>query len=236
MTKNIFVQVEFAGAVLDGVIVDGVAYVALRPIAEGMGLSWARQYRKLMSDPVLRSVVAEKATTGADGKQYTMLCLPETYLQGWLFKVNPDKVQPSIRDKVIRYQRECYEVLHQAFTQGKARTDYRVLAVDSKRAAGRLMTDVMRDVLLMDGKTPKQHHYRNEHCLINWCLTGNFSALDENILDAAQLTMLAELRRRDAVLIARGLPYAERKKALSAFAASKRLALPVCGVTGRLAA
>ena len=218
MSKSITVQVAFAGAMLEGVIVSGVAYVAMRPIVEGIGLDWKSQHRKLMNDPVLQSTVVEKTTTGADGKQYKMLCLPEEYLQGWLFKVNPDKVKPSIRDKVIRYQRECYKVLHKAFTQGKAETDYRVLAVDSKRAAGRLMTDVMRDVLLMDGKTPKQHHFSNEHCLVNWCLTGKFAALDESALNHAQLRTLSELRRRNTVLIARGLNYDERKTVLHQYA------------------
>ena len=201
MSKSITVQVAFAGALL-----------------EGIGLDWKSQHRKLMNDPVLQSTVVEKTTVGADGKQRKMLCLPEEYLQGWLFKVHPDKVRPAIRGKVIRYQRECYKVLHLAFTQGKAATEYRVLAVDSKRAAGRLMTEVMRDVLLMDGKTPNRHNYRNEHCLINWCLTGNFSALDESTLNAAQLNTLAELRRRDAVLIARGLDYDERKTVLHQYA------------------
>lgn len=218
MSKSTAVQVEFAGVVLDGVIVRGVAYVAMKPIVEGMGLDWKRQHQRITDDPVLGSVMGEKPTVGADGKRRNMLCLPEEYLQGWLFKVNPGKVKPAIRDKVIHYQRECYKVLHRAFTQGKAETDYRVLAVDSKRAAGRLMTDVMRDVLLMDGKTPKHHHFSNEHCLVNWCLTGHFASLDESTLNRAQLNTLAELRRRNTVLIARGLNYDERKTVLHQYA------------------
>ncbi|UTH72237.1 phage antirepressor N-terminal domain-containing protein [Chromobacterium sp. IIBBL 290-4] len=237
MSKSIVVHAEFAGVQLEGVISDGVAYVAMLPIVEGMGLSWARQYRKLMSDPVLCSIVAQMAMVGADGKQRQMLCLPAEYLQGWLFKVNPDKVKAGVRDKVIHYQRECFRVLNQAFTQGQAKTDYRVLAVDSKRAAGRLMTDVMRDVMLLDGKTPKRHHFMNEHCLLNWCVTGNFARLDESGLNADQLALLADLRRRDAVLIARGLDYSERKAALQVFASEQRqrLAIPA-NDAGRLSA
>ena len=44
-----------------------------------------------------------------------MACLPLRYLNGWLFGVNADRVKEEIRDRVIRYQEECYDVLFQAF-------------------------------------------------------------------------------------------------------------------------
>lgn len=213
-TKQHSVRVEFAGTTIDGVIENGRAYVAIRPVAEGMGLSWPRQYRKLMSDPVLCSVVAQKATTGADGKRHEMLCLPEEFLPGWLFKVNADKVAPELRAKVIRYQRECYRVLHMAFTQDRVEREYRVSAINSKRAVGRLMTDMMLDVMLLNGKRPARHHFMNEHKLCNFVLTGHFAGLNEDLLNRQQLDLLTIIRRRNAVLIAQEVSYADRKQAL----------------------
>jgi hypothetical protein len=218
--KNTPVRVEFAGAVLDGLLVKGVAYVALRPIVEGIGLDFGSQLKRVKKDEVLNSVVVELTTTGADGKQYEMTCIPEKYLQGWLFKIEANKVKPAIRSKVIHYQRECYDVLHQAFTQGKAETHYRVLAVDSKRASGKLLADVLNDVLIMDGKQPKQNDFRNEHRLVNWALTGSFSALDESTLTTVQIKHLSLIRRRDAVLVMRGLSYADRKAWIKQYADS----------------
>jgi hypothetical protein len=44
-----------------------------------------------------------------------MLCLPLKYLNGWLFGVNANRVKPELRERVIQYQRECYDILAQAF-------------------------------------------------------------------------------------------------------------------------
>ena len=44
-----------------------------------------------------------------------MLCLPLDFLNGWLFGVNAARVKEEHRDKVIRYQRECYRILAEAF-------------------------------------------------------------------------------------------------------------------------
>ncbi len=45
----------------------------------------------------------------------SMLCLPLDMLNGWLFGINADCVKPEIRETVLRYQRECYRVLADAF-------------------------------------------------------------------------------------------------------------------------
>jgi len=104
---------------------DGQIWVAVRPIIENLGLNWSKQYRKILADPVLSQVVAQKATTskGEDGKTYTvkMLCLPVEYLNGFLFKINPNKVKSEeTREKIIRYQKECYRVLYEYFFEGYA--------------------------------------------------------------------------------------------------------------------
>jgi hypothetical protein len=46
-----------------------------------------------------------------------MLCLPLDYLNGWLFGVNANRVKDAVRDKLIRYQMECYRVLAREFVQ-----------------------------------------------------------------------------------------------------------------------
>lgn len=44
-----------------------------------------------------------------------MQCLPLDYLNGWLFGVSSTRVKDALRERVIRYQRECYQVLAAAF-------------------------------------------------------------------------------------------------------------------------
>jgi hypothetical protein len=48
-----------------------------------------------------------------------MLCLPLKFIPGWLFGVNANRVKPELRDNVIRYQRECFDVLSEAFLEGR---------------------------------------------------------------------------------------------------------------------
>lgn len=45
--------------------------------------------RKIKEDEILGSVIPLRGTTGADGKQYDMFCLPLQYIFGWLFTINP---------------------------------------------------------------------------------------------------------------------------------------------------
>jgi P22_AR N-terminal domain/ORF6C domain len=93
-------------------------YVPLRPICTYLGLSWSGQRERTARDPVLsqevRFVRLRRTNLGGNPE---VLCLPLEYLNGWLFGVNATRVKPELRDKVIRYQRECYRILWQAFQQ-----------------------------------------------------------------------------------------------------------------------
>ena len=118
-------RVDFYGDEIIAIYEKGQVWVAIRPIIENLGLSWSKQRRKILADPVLSQVVAQKATTsqGKDGKTYQvkMLCLPVEYLNGFLFKINPNKVKDEeVRERIIRYQKECYKALYEYFFQGVA--------------------------------------------------------------------------------------------------------------------
>ena len=44
-----------------------------------------------------------------------MLALPIDYLNGWLFGINANRVKEEIQDRLVQYQRECYQILADAF-------------------------------------------------------------------------------------------------------------------------
>ena len=119
MTKQI-ATVTFHGAPLTVITQADQKLVAMKPIVEGIGLGWQSQYNRIQRQPVLKSVVVMMNTTGADGKSYQMLCLPLDYLNGWLFGVDANRVREDIRDTLIMYQRECYQVLANYWQQGEA--------------------------------------------------------------------------------------------------------------------
>lgn len=113
MSQQALQTVDFHGtehALLD---INGQPYVAMRPVVEAIGLSWAGQFERIKRDDVLGATVVVTRTVGADGKSRELACLPLDMLNGWLFGVSVRRVKPELRDTLIAYKRECYAVLHQ---------------------------------------------------------------------------------------------------------------------------
>lgn len=90
-------------------------YVVMKPFVTAMGLDWRSQHVKLTEK--FGAVMVEITTTGGDGKQYSMICLPLRKLPGWLYSINPGKLAQALRGKVMLYQAECDEVLWRYWTQ-----------------------------------------------------------------------------------------------------------------------
>lgn len=111
MTSNTLITVDFHGHPLITLQHNGEPHVALRPICEYVGLNWQGQVQRIQRHPVLSRGVCMTQTTGADGKRYEMLCLPLRLLNGWLFGIDATRVKPALRERVVQYQRECFDVL-----------------------------------------------------------------------------------------------------------------------------
>lgn len=89
-------------------------YVAMKPITENLGLSWAAQFKRIQRHNVLnRGVVMMTIPSRSGDQQY--LCLPLSMLNGWLFGIDVNRVKPELKDRLIQYQEECFEVLFNHF-------------------------------------------------------------------------------------------------------------------------
>ncbi len=108
--------VPFNGQQIITAMAAGVAYVAMKPIVENLGMSWSTQQTKLMKQ-ISKFNCVHMNMVAADGKLRKLLCLPLKKLNGWLFSINPEKVRADIRDKLIQYQEECFSVLHDYWTK-----------------------------------------------------------------------------------------------------------------------
>lgn len=108
------ITVPFHGSKL--LIVDrcGEPFTPMRPIVEGMGMSWGAQFTKLKTNAQRWGVAIIETPT--NGNTQDSLCLPLRKLFGWLQTISPNKVKASIRDRVIQYQNECDDVLWQYWT------------------------------------------------------------------------------------------------------------------------
>lgn len=128
MTDNIALvpvetrAVELEGDELIAVLVekDGkqVIYVPINPLVEHLGLAPRSQRRRINDDPVLSEVaqtVRVERSSGKGGGTQEMLCLPLTFINGFLFGISASRVKKELRAKIIQYQRDCYNVLAEAF-------------------------------------------------------------------------------------------------------------------------
>ncbi|ELW3948217.1 phage antirepressor Ant [Salmonella enterica] len=174
--------VPFNGHQIITAMAAGVAYVAMKPIVENLGMSWSTQQTKLMKQ-LQKFNCVHMNMVAADGKLRKLLCLPLKKLNGWLFSINPEKVRADIRDKLIQYQEECFTVLHDYWTKGKAENARKKTSVDDRTP--------LRDAVNM--LVSKKHlMYPEAYAMIHQRF--NVESIEE--LDASQIPQAVEYIHR----------------------------------------
>jgi hypothetical protein len=99
---------------------DGDAWVAVKPIADAIGVEWSGQQKKLLRDPKFNCV--PMYTVAEDGKGREMLCLPIKQINGWLYSINSNRVRADVRVLLLEFQAECHEALHRHLN-GRSNSD-----------------------------------------------------------------------------------------------------------------
>lgn len=112
MIGNI-VTIDFHGTQLVGFENERGAFIALKPVVEGMGLDWSAQYRRVTRDPILMEGVAMMAMPLGQEQ----VCLSLDMIHGWLFTIDSERVKPELRDRVLVFKRDCYRVLARTFAR-----------------------------------------------------------------------------------------------------------------------
>ena len=149
-------------AVLDE---NGNVYIPVRPICELLGVDWNGQRRRINRDPVLSEEVQGVDVTSTPGGKQTMLCLPLDYISGFLFGINATRVKPDLKEKIIRYQRECYKVLAEAFVDGRLTANDGVddlIATDPDNAAVQAYQMALAITKLARQQLAIEVHLRNQ--------------------------------------------------------------------------
>ncbi len=101
--------VDFHGNELITVLYGNAEYVAMKPIVEGMGLSWQGEQDNIRTSQNYQAI--RMALETGDGVR-EMLCMPLIQLNRWLFSIRRETVRPETRFTVAVYQDECLMVLH----------------------------------------------------------------------------------------------------------------------------
>ena len=129
---------------------DGTILVPVKPICSALGIDDRAQREKINDDEDLSSVGVLSTSTGADGKSYEMLCLPEKFIYGWIFTINPKNVTSSARNSVRMYRRKCYQALYDYF-HGRAQRQQDLL--DAERQAVARLSALETQIAESDSRT-----------------------------------------------------------------------------------
>ena len=128
---------------------DDTYWVAMRPIVEGMSLSWQVQQRKLQSQK-RKFNCHHMVTVAEDGKNRSMLSIPLGKLSLWLASINPNKIRDAaVRHRVELYQAESAMALHDYWFKGAAiRPDAEAsINSDMLAAIGAIVRDVVTEIV-----------------------------------------------------------------------------------------
>ncbi len=177
--------------------VDGEYWVSVRKVCENLDIDFKYQHQKLKSDPAYDTKLIKVKTAG--GMQ-EMFCIPLEKLNGWLFTINPNKVKPEVKQKLIAYKNECFKVLYNHFIQ-KVSTqppagcpatqfDSRINGYKSQLAQRKKQIEEMQwrivqlEEELKEYKRGDHNRIMLEHNILD--LTGSYARLREKILGSAE--------------------------------------------------
>lgn len=100
---------EFNGKNIYFISANGTWWIAIKPICEALGIKYEKQRERIKNDKILGQLPTVRGVVAADGKLREMVCLPEFYIYGWLFKIK------SSNKTLEEYQWKCYELLYNYF-------------------------------------------------------------------------------------------------------------------------
>jgi hypothetical protein len=121
MADTTLVTVDFHGTTLHALTIDGKPYVSVRSICEALTVDPDAQLKRIKRHPVLSKGTVITTVPSAGGEQQAV-CLPLDMLNGWLFGISANRVRrPDLRERLVQYQRECFDVLASHFQQGSNR-------------------------------------------------------------------------------------------------------------------
>lgn len=109
------IKVDFKSELIN--VVEETQSIVVNDVCKYIGLNPKSQRDKIKSDPSYESKLIKIKTNGGMQEVFT---IPLSKLNGWLFSINPNKVKPEVKQKLIEYKKECFDVLNNYFNKGIA--------------------------------------------------------------------------------------------------------------------
>jgi hypothetical protein len=151
------------------------------------------------------AVTTTPSQSGVGGGTQEMLCLPLKYISGFLFAINANRVKTHLRERLIIYQRECYDVLAQAFLHTEiVSTSSSTTALIQIREMGRAIMQMAEEQLRITQRIDKAAIIVGQHekrlTALERRLSPREAITDEQAADIAEKVkaVAVELTGRDA--------------------------------------
>jgi hypothetical protein len=173
-----------------------VVYVPIKPICETLSVQWSAQSKRIRRDPVLSEVAASVSImdTQTDSPQRrAMTCLPLDYLNGWLFGISANRIKDeAIRELVIEYQKECYQVLAAAFGIGTVQeatgVSPAVRALMQVEEMGLAIARMAREQIQFEMRLTTTETRLDTAVVVIDSLTGRVESLEQQLTPGSQVT------------------------------------------------
>lgn len=99
---------DFNGKEILYTTINGVNWIALKPVCEALNVDYNRQFQNVKGHKVFGPAFANQQMQ-VGGQRRKMACLPEELIYGWLFSINSDS------EELLAYQMECNHILFNHF-------------------------------------------------------------------------------------------------------------------------
>jgi len=166
-------------------------FVPVRPLCDYLGVDWSAQRKRIVGDAVLSDASRSVAVTATEaGGKREMLCLPLDLLNGWLFGVSASRVKPEIRERLIRYQKECYRALARAFVResGPGDASSTTTTLIQVREMGRAIMQMAEEQMEFERRLATSEGRLNQAAVVVGDLTRRVTSLEQKMAPAAVVT------------------------------------------------
>ena len=153
------VTVDFNNHQLE--VIEETQSIVVKDICEAIGIGYISQYEKIVADESYESKLIKVQTKGGLQEVFT---IPLSKLNGWLFSINPNKVKPEVKQKLIEYKKECFNVLNNYFNNGIA-VNHRVSETIIHQELSKLnqeIKDLKKQLALKEQVNPFRGYYTSD--------------------------------------------------------------------------
>jgi hypothetical protein len=117
-------MIDFYGDRLSAIRTEDGVYTPAKSLAEFLKLDWRSQQRKLTTNPAFSGGIV--IMTIPELNAQPMLFIRADLIPFWLIQINANRIDPILKDKMLRYQREASKVLSAAFMSDELKSEDQV--------------------------------------------------------------------------------------------------------------